>query len=1367
MITNRDCFFNKKSDFVNRLTELSPNSVVYIADTQQIWTQNKYFECAMTSDKVEELIEAHGYLTSDDIPNLTGGATASTGQFVNKVTGDGHKLVVGLGNFSGVTVGKANQLATARTIALSGDVSGSASFNGASNITINTIVADNSHNHTLSNISDLNITWAGLLDSAPSAYVTRWPSINEVTGKQNLVIKLNGGTTEGTNMFTFNGVTSKSVNITPGTIGAQVAGNYMTTDTAQSITGAKTSVGNPWAVRMSKDTSNAVAGLMWKNTSGTGIAGLTYYNTAKRIFINANIPEVTDIWSDAVGKYSLRIGWNELTYNNYPILRSDNIGSYALTPSNYTSTLDSRYVKKTGDTITGDLKLSGSNIFMPESSSNTAFTGILDATGAKAILAYFEDDTYCGLNTGTHYIRSGNTHLIHRKGSSDYTIFDSSNYTAWVYSKSQIDSNLKNYLPLAGGTMTGDIIMGTGPCIWGANELNGSMLYFDGSRTIIGSCGTSSTEATHIRSKTGHVTVGTSTTASYTILDTGNYTSHLDSRYVNISGDTMTGALTLGDSSKLNLIVGGTTRTAVYDDGDYTIFGDANYKACIRGNRIIFQNATGSSGLVMEGDTFTFKGNSIWHSGNDGSGSGLDADLLDGQHASYWQRRSTGFKFTKNYDLNIERTDASIRYNYQDIDAWVNAPDNMSYGVVLPIVAATETELGAELAFDITHNSAAGTGNMWFRGRNNLGWCTNWKKVVTDEDIDSYNAGSATKLQTARTINGTSFNGTANITTANWGTARNIGIVNSDGTGTAVTTSVNGSANVNLKLPATIKASLTGNASTASKLQTARNIILSGDVTGSASFDGSENITINTTVGNASHTHTLANISDLQASWDAILKVTPTAQVTRWPSISEVEDKQNLTIRLNGGTTEGTNQFTYNGTTTKTLSITPGSIGAAASSHSHSNYVTTNTIQEISGLKTFARDAALVLYVENTAATSTSKYSAIVFQRAGSNIGIIAAGVDTNYLYRANPAFSTVYTILDTGNYTSYTVTKTGGGASGTWGINISGNAASASSVAWANVTDKPSTFTPSSHTHTISSITDLNSTWDKYLTSGGLYERNLVMNGTTYPVFTDVSGASTMTWYAPTTAGTSGYILQSTGGAPKWISRATLQHELFTAGAGCTAIPANADLNDYQTPGNYYCAANATVATMSNTPSGYAFNLEVRTAAGVIQIFREYGYSSNRKDFIRGYYQGTWTAWKELAVTSDIPSLSGYATQSWVNSQSFAKTSDIPSLDGYATQSWVSSNFQVPLTLNSTSAALDITKVGDDTYQFSMTSDGLGNLISVTGTSTSANNLRLNINGKILTINDLYATRIGNYAVSIVDSLPTTLIANTIYFVY
>ena len=73
------------------------------------------------------------------------------------------------------------------------------------------------------------------------------------------------------------------------------------------------------------------------------------------------------------------------------------------------------------------------------------------------------------------------------------------------------------------------------------------------------------------------------------------------------------------------------------------------------------------------------------------------------------------------------------------------------------------------------------------------------------------NAATATALQTARSINGTNFNGTGNITTANWGTARNISIADATAANTGTGVSVNGSGNVTLKLPATIKAALTGN----------------------------------------------------------------------------------------------------------------------------------------------------------------------------------------------------------------------------------------------------------------------------------------------------------------------------------------------------------------------------------------------------------------------------------------------------------------------------------------------------------------------------------------------------------------------------
>lgn len=46
-----------------------------------------------------------------------------------------------------------------------------------------------------------------------------------------------------------------------------------------------------------------------------------------------------------------------------------------------------------------------------------------------------------------------------------------------------------------------------------------------------------------------------------------------------------------------------------------------------------------------------------------------------------------------------------------------------------------------------------------------------------------------------------------------------------------------------------------------------------------------------------------------------------------------------------------------------------------------------------------------------------------------------------------NTSWSDWVTMLTSGNYTNYTVTKTGGGASGTWGISISGNAATATTA--------------------------------------------------------------------------------------------------------------------------------------------------------------------------------------------------------------------------------------------------------------------------------------------------------------------------------
>jgi Chaperone of endosialidase len=124
----------------------------------------------------------------------------------------------------------------------------------------------------------------------------------------------------------------------------------------------------------------------------------------------------------------------------------------------------------------------------------------------------------------------------------------------------------------------------------------------------------------------------------------------------------------------------------------------------------------------------------------------------------------------------------------------------------------------------------------------------------------SGNAGTATTLQTARTINGVSFNGSANITiTANTPNTLTLGV---SGTGLSGSATFNGgaattftvtsnatSANTASAIVArdasgnfsagTITAALTGNASTATTLQTARTI-------NGISFNGSANIVVPT-----------------------------------------------------------------------------------------------------------------------------------------------------------------------------------------------------------------------------------------------------------------------------------------------------------------------------------------------------------------------------------------------------------------------------------------------------------------------------------------------------------------------------------------
>ncbi len=105
-------------------------------------------------------------------PSQNGGIEIERGTSANKTlvwneTSD--KWTVGsetfvAGTFEGALSGNASTataLATSRTINLTGDVSGSASFNGTANATITATVADDSHNHVISNVDGLQTALDG------------------------------------------------------------------------------------------------------------------------------------------------------------------------------------------------------------------------------------------------------------------------------------------------------------------------------------------------------------------------------------------------------------------------------------------------------------------------------------------------------------------------------------------------------------------------------------------------------------------------------------------------------------------------------------------------------------------------------------------------------------------------------------------------------------------------------------------------------------------------------------------------------------------------------------------------------------------------------------------------------------------------------------------------------------------------------------------------------------------------------------------------------------------------------------------------------------------------------------------------------
>jgi len=123
--------------------------------------------------------------------------------------------------------------------------------------------------------------------------------------------------------------------------------------------------------------------------------------------------------------------------------------------------------------------------------------------------------------------------------------------------------------------------------------------------------------------------------------------------------------------------------------------------------------------LKIFGLELKFNGFNIWHSGNDGSGSGLDADLLDGNESSVFAKLSS--------------------------PAFTGTPTTTT-----PATGDNSTRI-ASTAFVQNSLGVVGAGDM--------------TKAVYDTNNDGIvnKADTATKLETARNINGVAFDGTKDI----------------------------------------------------------------------------------------------------------------------------------------------------------------------------------------------------------------------------------------------------------------------------------------------------------------------------------------------------------------------------------------------------------------------------------------------------------------------------------------------------------------------------------------------------------------------------------------------------------------------------
>lgn len=191
-----------------------------------------------------------------------------------------------------------------------------------------------------------------------------------------------------------------------------------------------------------------------------------------------------------------------------------------------------------------------------------------------------------------------------------------------------------------------------------------------------------------------------------------------DVRYVKKAGDTMKGVLAIETSQDTKLILNNTD-------------GEKYSKIDFRENGVSYGNiAMTNSNLSISCpyDTVVINNKKVWHAGNDGSGSGLDADLLDGVQNGEVTAKYLN-PITEAGDLN-NLTKNGIYY-YGEFST--NTPS--TWGNLLQLsnrpnpVAGTYEHWITQLVFDTN-------GKVYYRNViNNTDW-SNWKELLTPEAME-------------------------------------------------------------------------------------------------------------------------------------------------------------------------------------------------------------------------------------------------------------------------------------------------------------------------------------------------------------------------------------------------------------------------------------------------------------------------------------------------------------------------------------------------------------------------------------------------------------------------------------------------------